>query len=156
MNRRIGGSATPLRGFKFSKWEGGMRVPCIIRWPGTIPAGKTCDEIAATIDLLPTLAAFSGSQLPPLPIDGLSIAALLTDEAGAKSPHSAYFYRTNGVRSGKWKFIDGQLFDLEADIAESNDVSETYPEKVTELEALLAQHKADMKAHGREPARHTD
>jgi hypothetical protein len=154
MNRSIGGSADPLRGYKFSHWEGGMRVPCILRWPGKIPADKTCDEVLATIDLLPTFAAFAGSPLPTKKIDGLSMAAVLTGEAGAQSPHAAYFYRTNGVRSGQWKLVDGQLFDLQADISESTDLAKTHPEKVLELKALLEQHKTEMRAESRAAANH--
>ena len=153
MNRRIGGSAYPLRGHKFSKWEGGMRVPCVMRWPGRIPAGTTCDEITASIDLLPTIAELSGASVSAeRVIDGKSIVPLLEGRANAKTPHETYFYRTNGVRSGKWKFINGQLFDLEADIAESTNVAEQYPDVADRLKQLLEDHKADMKANGRPPA----
>lgn len=155
MNRRIGGSAYPLRGYKFSKWEGGMRVPCVMRWPGRIPAGRTCDEIAASIDILPTIAEFSEASVPAdRVIDGKSIVGLLEGQANAKTPHETYFYRTNGVRSGKWKFFgqNNQLFDLEADIAESTNVAEQYPDIAERLKKLLEDHKADMKANGRPPA----
>ena len=153
MNRRIGGSAHPLRGHKFSKWEGGMRVPCVMRWPGRIPAGKTCDEIAASIDLLPTIAEWCGAPAPAdRIIDGKSIVPLMEGKANARTPHNAYFYRTNGVRSGKWKLINGQLFDLEADIAESTNVAEKFPEVAGRLKQQLENHIADMKANGRPPA----
>ena len=59
-----GGSALPLRGYKFQTYEGGMRVPCIMRWPGVIPEGATCSEIIASIDLLPTLAGLAKVDLP--------------------------------------------------------------------------------------------
>lgn len=152
MNRRIGGSAYPLRGHKFSKWEGGMRVPCVMRWPSRIPKGRTCDEIAASMDLLPTIAELAGGKLPALPIDGLSIVNLLTGDESAETPHVTYFFRTVGVRSGKWKFINNQLFDLTADIAESHNLSEQFPEKTAELKSLLEAHKWRMKSEGRPPA----
>lgn len=101
------GKATPLREGKLTTFEGGMRSPCIARWPGRVPAGKTCDEIASTIDLLPTVAKLAGGELPKATIDGKDIRPLLFGEAGAKSPHEAFFYYSGdelqAVRSGKWK-----------------------------------------------------
>lgn len=154
MNRRIGGSADPLRGFKFSKWEGGMRVPCVMRWRGHIPAGQTCQEIAGSIDLLPTFAALSSSKLPPKKIDGLNIADLALGKEGAKTPHSEYFYRTSGVRSGKWKYIDGKLFDLETDISEKHDLTSAHPKKAAELKQRLEEHRNEMRTLGRKPSYH--
>jgi arylsulfatase len=102
-----GGSAGPLREGKGTTWEGGMREPCIMRWPGKIPAGAVCDEMASTIDILPTLARLCGARLPRRRIDGKDIWSLMSGEPGAKTPHEAYyFYRHNelqAVRSGKWK-----------------------------------------------------
>lgn len=153
-NRRVGGSADPLRGAKFSNWEGGFRVPCVMRWPTRIPTGSVCDEITATIDLLPTIAEFSGAPLPKDGvIDGKSIAALLEGKTDAKTPHETYFYRTKAVRSGKWKLIEGKLYDLHTDISESTNLADENPEVVTKLKQLLEDHKAEMKAEGRPPAR---
>jgi arylsulfatase A len=149
-NRRVGGSALPLRGAKFSSWEGGFRVPCVVRWPGRIPAGQTCNEITATIDLMPTIAELCGASLPKeRTIDGKSIVPLLEGKAGAKTPHETYFYRNKAVRAGQWKLIDGQLFDLEMDISESQNVAETHPEIAERLKQLLEDHVAEMKANGR-------
>src|SRR5262249_45285365 len=101
------GSAGGLREGKGTTWEGGVRVPCLMRWPGKIPAGRVCREPAMTIDILPTLAKLSGAKLPALPIDGKDIGRLLRGERGARSPHEAYFFywgrELQGVRSGKWK-----------------------------------------------------
>src|SRR5262249_38123952 len=101
------GSAGPLREGKATAWEGGVREPCIMRWPGKIPVGTVCRELASTIDVLPTVAKLAGADLPPLPIDGKDISPLMFGAAGAKTPHEAYYYYWNrhlqAVRSGKWK-----------------------------------------------------
>lgn len=78
---------------------------------------------------------------------------LLEGRPDAKTPHETYFYRTTAVRSGKWKFVaqKDQLFDLEADISESTNVAEQYPEVMNRLKQLLNDHKADMKVNGRPP-----
>jgi arylsulfatase A len=101
------GSAGLLREGKGTTWDGGQREPCIMRWPGKIPAGSVCAEPVMTIDVLPTVARLAGAELPKHKIDGLDIWPLLSGEPGAKSPHEAlYFYWDRGlqaVRSGKWK-----------------------------------------------------
>src|SRR5262245_41852054 len=101
------GSAGPRRGGKRTTWDGGQREPCIMRWPGKIPAGSVCREPAMTIDVLPTLAKLAGAPLPPHQIDGLDIGPLLTGQPGAKSPHEALYLYWNrdlqAVRSGRWK-----------------------------------------------------
>ena len=144
MNRRIGGSALPLKGYKFQKWEGGMREPTVMWWPGRIPPGKVCKELAGTIDMLPTIAALSGAKLPEKKIDGKDITPLIEARRGAKTPHEAYFYRTKGVRSGNWKFIENKLFDLSRDISESKNVAAENAEVADRLKKLLAAHKAEM------------
>jgi len=103
-----GGSALPLRGAKTSSWEGGLRVPCIMRAPGRIPAGKVCDEIACTMDMNPTLAKLAGARAPDdRVIDGHDISDLMHGKRGAKSPTKAFYYYVHthlqAVRSGKWK-----------------------------------------------------
>jgi arylsulfatase len=85
------GSAGPLREGKGTCWEGGTRVPFIMRWPGKIPAGKTSDAMFMTIDLLPTIANLVGADLPKHKIDGLNVWPLIAGEKGAKNPHEAYF-----------------------------------------------------------------
>lgn len=101
------GDAGPLREAKGTTWEGGVRVPSLMRWPGKIPAGSVCREPAMTIDILPTLAALTGCALPTLPIDGKNIWPLISGKPGAVSPQEAYyFYQGNtleAVRSGRWK-----------------------------------------------------
>jgi arylsulfatase len=104
------GSAGPLREGKGTTWEGGVRVPCLARWPGKIPAGLVCREPAMTIDVLPTVAGLIGASLPALKIDGRDIWPLLSGVPGAKSPHDVlYFYyhdnHLEALRSGNWKLV---------------------------------------------------
>jgi arylsulfatase A-like enzyme len=101
------GTAGRLREGKATAWEGGVRVPFIARWPGKIPAGRTCDEPAMTIDLVPTFAKITGGKLPEHKIDGMDIGPLLRGDLGAKSPQEAYYFywgkQLQAVRSGPWK-----------------------------------------------------
>jgi arylsulfatase len=104
------GSAGPLREGKGTAWEGGVRVPCLMRWPGRIPRGSVCREPAMTIDLLPTLAHLAAAPLPERRIDGLDIWPLISAQPGARSPHEAYYfyYQVNelqALRSGQWKLV---------------------------------------------------
>ena len=168
------GSAGPLREGKGTTWEGGVREPCVVRWPGKIPAGAECHELAATIDLLPTLAKLADAPLPTRKIDGLDIWPLLAGEPQAKTPHDAYFYywgrALHAVRSGPWKLhfphpyrsftspptVAGhpgkstetscglELYDLQADIGEKKNLVAEHPEIVTRLQALAATMRKDL------------
>ncbi len=104
------GSAQPLREGKGTAWEGGVRVPTLMRWPSTIPAGSECAQLASTIDLLPTVAACIGAALPPLKIDGHDIRPLMFGQSGATSPHVSfpYYYANNelqAIRNDRWKLM---------------------------------------------------
>ncbi|WP_417740193.1 sulfatase [Rosistilla oblonga] len=100
---------TSLREGKGTMFEGGYRVPTVMKWPGKIPAGTTCDQLASTIDILPTVANLIGAELPKHKIDGKDIAPLMFDQEGeAKSPHEAFYcYYSGGelhaVRNDRWK-----------------------------------------------------
>jgi arylsulfatase A len=103
-----GGSALPLREGKATTFEGGFRMPCVMRWPAVIPAGTECNQLAATMDILPTMAEILKINLPQdRIIDGKSILPLMKNLPGAKSPHQTYYYyyhwQLQAVRSGKWK-----------------------------------------------------
>ncbi|MEO0414274.1 MAG: sulfatase [Verrucomicrobiota bacterium] len=103
-----GGSAEPLREGKGTAWEGGMREPCVMWWPGKIPAGTVCETPAMNIDLLPTIAGLAEADLPEHPIDGKDIWPILSGAEGAKSPHDAYwiYYKQNelhAVMDERWK-----------------------------------------------------
>ncbi len=101
------GSAAPFRGGKLTTFEGGVRMPCLMRWPGHIPAGKVSDELITAMDLYPTLANLTHAKTPDVKRDGRDIWPLMSGAAGAKSPHEAFFYygeqELHAVRSGKWK-----------------------------------------------------
>ena len=168
------GSAEPLREGKGTMWEGGARVPCIMRWPGRIPTGSECNKIAATIDILPTLSAITGTALPEKKIDGINILSLLEGHPGA-NPRDHYFYYYGGelqaVRQGKWKLHfphkyrsysgvepgnDGfpgpyatgeaglELYDIENDISETKDISAQHPEVVQHLQALAQTKREEL------------
>ncbi|MDY7109006.1 MAG: DUF6807 family protein, partial [Planctomycetota bacterium] len=102
------GSPGPLREGKGTTFEGGVRVPCIMRWPGRIPPGRVCAEPVMTIDIFPTVAELIGAPLPDHVIDGKSILTLMTAADGVRSPHEAlffYYHRNDleAMRSGRWK-----------------------------------------------------
>ncbi len=165
------GSAAPLRGAKASSWEGGFRVPCIVRAPGRVPAGATSNELVTTLDLLPTLAQLAGATAPAdRIIDGRDIGPLLHGTVGASSPTEAFYYyahtRLEAVRSGRWKLhlsrpenkpwsvfgapaetaalAEPLLFDLAADIGERNNIAAQNPQVVARLLALAEKARADI------------
>ena len=140
-----GGSNLPLCGVKGTTWEGGMRVPCVARWPGRIPAGTVRSAVTTSMDLFPTLAALAGADVATEhTVDGRDISALLFGESDV-SPHDVFlYYRGNdleAVRSGRWKLhlakqgvaVD-ELYDLDADVGETTD---RYGEHADVVAALL-------------------
>ncbi|HYE97328.1 MAG TPA: sulfatase-like hydrolase/transferase, partial [Planctomycetota bacterium] len=100
------GSAKPLREGKLTTFDGGLRVPCLVRWPGRIPAGRVCAEPLTSMDLLPTFARWIGAP-PGRPVDGRDVGDVLKGRPGARSPHEAIFFyageELQAVRSGPWK-----------------------------------------------------
>ena len=148
---RFGGSNAPLRGQKGETWEGGMRVPCVMRWPGTIPAGSECDQVATAMDFLPSFARLAG-QAPPQDrmIDGKDIVPLLLGNADAVSPHDAlYYYRVDelqAVRKGDWKLHlqSGELYNLRDDVGETTDISARHPDIVADLRESAEACRRDL------------
>lgn len=159
------GSADPLREGKGTSWDGGVREPTLMRWPGHIPAGRVCDAPLMTIDMLPSVARLIGAKLPPNKIDGVDIVDVITGKSD-KSPHDVlyFYYHKNdleALRSGKWKLelarnyqsLNGgpggkagrpvkyehltipqpQLYDLDADPGEHDDVAPKNPDTVKNL-----------------------
>jgi arylsulfatase A len=145
------GSNAPLRGFKASTFEGGMREPTIALWPGRVPAGTETAEVASMMDLLPTFVKLAGGTVPTdVTIDGRDIWPLMSGETGAKSPHEVFYYFNatdlKAVRDARWKLeVDtGKLYDLVEDIAESKDVSKQHPDVVARLHQVAAAARADL------------
>ena len=168
---RWGGSNAPLRGFKGSTMEGGMRVPALAWWPGHVPAGTTSDAMATTMDVLPTFAALAGAPLPERPLDGHDVRPILFGEPGAASPYEAFFYymkdQLQAVRAGRWKLhlpleekyanihrhetsaSGALLVDLASDLGESTNLAAEHPEVVACLTALADSARTDLGEYGR-------
>jgi arylsulfatase A len=169
------GSAGPLRGCKSETWEGGLRVPCVMWAPGRIPAGTACDQLASTLDLLPTIAALVGSTLPrDRTIDGLDLSALLTDPK-AKTPRDEFLYYSNkgnldGIRQGTWKLLrrkaprkrgapkdnkdpefNNLLFDLSTDLGEKHNLADKNPDLVKALIKRMEELDAEVEKNARSP-----
>jgi arylsulfatase A-like enzyme len=105
-----GGSAGPLRDGKGTMFEGGYRVPCVMRWPGKIPAGTKCNELVTTMDIFPTVARLIGAEMPvDRVIDGKDIWPLMAGEPEAISPHEVFYCYYNrelrAVRDRRWKLF---------------------------------------------------
>lgn len=177
-NGAAAGSSAPWRGKKGSLFEGGVREPCIMRWPGRIPAGATCAQIAGNIDLLPTFAKLVGTALPPgRVIDGRDITSLML-QANAPAVRDTHLYfngasNLGAIRQGDWKLflIDPSkgpankkaagaekpkaavfpLYNLAKDPGETTDVAAANPEIVAKLKAE-AQRRGDEIKEQRRPA----
>jgi arylsulfatase A-like enzyme len=168
------GSALPLREGKGTMWEGGPRVPCIIKWPGHIEPGTVCESIASTIDVLPTIAEITNIPMSGKKIDGVSILPLFTGQEGANPRNTFLYYYDKGlcaVREGDWKLVfphtyrsylgvepgnDGfpgkyargesglELYNLREDISEQNNVIDQHPEIVERLQKIGEQARYEL------------
>jgi arylsulfatase A len=150
------GSNAPLRGAKGTTWEGGQRVPCIVRWPGHIAPGTTVSTLATSLDLYPTIAEVCGVDVPAEPaIDGVAITGLLGIGASVPPDDRAFVYILDGsieaIRVGRWKLNVRKrrremlmLVDLVADVGETTDLSSDHPDVVTDLLARLDDWRRDL------------
>lgn len=153
------GSAGPLRGRKNQTWEGGMRVPAIMQWPGTIPAGTVATALSTSMDILPTIASIIDVPLPDATIDGKNILPIMVGTLPGQSPHEAFYYyrdnRLQAVRSGPWKLHvyrpewEGKaqeplLYHLGDDVGEKTNVASQHPEVVQRLEQLAESARAEL------------
>ncbi len=153
-------SNAPLRDEKGTLYEGGIRVPLIVRWPGVVAAGSVCSVPATTADLLPTFCEMTGTPKPKQPIDGLSLLPVLRDPAASLDrdaiffhyPHYHHSRPAGAVRAGDWKlieFFDGsgdELYDLSRDIGESRNLAAQNPAIVADLKSRLAAFRRDTGA----------
>jgi len=159
----------PLRGGKGMLYEGGVRVPHICRWPGKIPKGTHCDEPITSVDLYPTLLEVAGVQpSPDYPLDGVSYLKLLTSGGKATLGREAIYWHFPGylgsgdnswrttpagaIRSGDWKLLEFfedkhlELYNLRADLSETNNLAAKQPDKAKELHQKLVAWRNELKA----------
>ena len=172
MNNPSRGTNRPLFGRGYTTAEGAFRVPTILWWPGRVPAGTVCNELATTMDLLPTFALLAGGK-PPADriIDGHDIRPLILGEPNARSPYEVFYYyntdQLQAVRSGPWKlflplesfqrhphFRRGQkatalLFNVVEDIGSTKNVADEHPQIVRRLMALAEKAREDLGDRGR-------
>jgi len=172
-----GGSAKPLRGGKGSTWEGGVRVPTVVWWPGKIAPRSTSDAVAGTIDLLPTCVTIAGGTVPAEPmIDGRDLSPVLFGKS-KESPREAHYYfsgyNLHAVRQGRWKLAvapqtdaadkttaeasktNPRLYDLDKDIGETTNLADKHPDvvkKLTKLAAAMNDEIGGQKPKSRRPA----
>lgn len=149
----------PFRGWKITSFEGGLRVPMFVKWPNKLPAGTTVKQPVAHIDVLPTIVAAAGADLPDgLEVDGMSLLPLANTETAKGWQRETLFWvsdHSQVVRHGNWKLqlndrkaTDGLqkwLYNLGEDPTEQNNLVATRPDKLAELETLLAEHKANSR-----------
>ncbi|WP_345323003.1 sulfatase [Novipirellula rosea] len=165
------GSNLPLHGRGYTTAEGAFRVPTIVWQPGKVPAGTVCEELATTMDLLPTFTKLAGGTLPQdRKIDGHDISPLLFGERGARTPHETFYYyhaaQLQAIRSGKWKLFlpvagkphphfqtnqppEPLLFNVVDDVASEHNVAAKHPKIVERLMALAEQVREELGDKGR-------
>jgi arylsulfatase A-like enzyme len=151
---------SPLFHRKLTVWEGGIRVPAIIRWPGRIPAGRVSGQVGITMDLTASILAATGTAVPSdTGLEGINLFPIL--EGKAPEVERTLFWRTNAygqtqraVRSGDWKLVvDGvatMLFDVRADVEERNDLANRRQDVANRLRPLLAAWERDVDAEAKQ------
>jgi arylsulfatase A-like enzyme len=135
---------SPLRGGKSRMFEGGLRVPCIVRWPGVVPASSVCNEFLNSMDIFPMLCNAAGIRAPKgVTLDGFDMASVLAGKE--KSPRKEMFWQRRGdkaARVGNYKWVESSsgsgLFDLSSDISEQHDLSKEKPDVLTMVESRFA------------------
>jgi len=151
----LAGSALPFRDGKFTNYEGGVRVPCIMYWPGKIKSGQVSNTIVSTIDFLPTIAHYTGAKLPNVPLDGINISNLIEAKGSLNRDYMLYTKGTEiyGIRKGDWKYLPhggsrnadekstAELFNLQEDIAETTNLVAKHPEIVERLSEEILKFK---------------
>ena len=163
-----GGSAFPLRGNKMQTWEGGIRVPTIMRWKGQLKEGDVNNELLTTMDFFPTFSSLSGAEAPKdLTIDGKDFTGVILQDK--KSEHKLFYYyaytHLQAVRDKEWKLVlprpakpeymkwwkrkidavdELKLFNMVNDKGESNNLADQYPDKVSELMSAIEQARLKL------------
>ncbi len=154
-------SVGPLRGLKGSLYEGGIRVPTIVRWPGKVPSSSTCREPAVSIDFYPTLVEAAGATMPKEQVaDGKSLLPLLGDPSAKLAREAIYWHYPHyhhsrpsvAVRAGDWKLIEffdtgeRELYDLSDDLGESSTLVTAKPDQAARLAGLLQAWRHEVNA----------
>lgn len=141
-----------LRDYKHTVYEGGIRVPFIVRWPGKLPKGTVCDEPVISLDVMPTICAAVGAELPGDRVyDGKNMLPALRGQTGAPL-HEALFWDDGAdqwaIRAGKWKLLSFkgslELYDLHADISEKHNLKDQNPQVVEDLQRAYMTWKNQM------------
>jgi len=145
---------SPLFHHKSTLWEGGIRVPCLMRWPAKLPQGKVTNQVGITMDLTATFAAIAGAQpAADRPFDGINLVPILTGEQSPQDRTLCWRIDRTGrqqkaVRHGAWKYIqDGNvelLFDVATDISERRDLQFQQPEEFADLKRRLAAWESEL------------
>jgi arylsulfatase A-like enzyme len=163
-----GPSNEPLREGKWTNFEGGIRTPCLVRWPGRIPAGSTSDAIAGIWDLLPTFCAIA-EVAPPndRTLDGVSLLPVLLGKTSAGSPRQNIIMAGSTIRQGDWKLFlksekpggkgnqvgketpAGSLYNVASDPGETTDVAAAHPEVVQRLRLAAEAFEKELAANSR-------
>lgn len=146
------GGNEPLRGQKSTMWEGGLRVPFILRWPGKIPAGKVTDEFLTSLELVPTLLSAAGAKGPEgVKLDGFDMLPVLRGEA--KSPRTEMYWQRRADKAARfenWKWVESGkgsgLYDLSTDLGEKKDLSAEKPEVVKVMKERFEKWRSEMDA----------
>ena len=164
------GSSGPWRGFYNSVMEGGIRTPCVVRWPARIPRGQVSNEIVHELDIFPTIAAAVGADLVPKdrPIDGVNILPFLEGKRSNSGRESALFFTGQAVRAVKWKdwkfhyaFMPEprvtepplmRLFNLRSDPREESDIKDVNPWAIGVIDGLVAEFSASVERFPNTPA----
>ncbi len=128
-----GGNNTPLRGAKHTEWEGGVRVVSLVRWPGKIKAGKKNDQMIAYIDIAPTLLSLTDSD-QQVHFDGIDIWKSME---GDLLPDRYIFLGNTGIVSQDWKMNEGELFRIQDDMEERNNIADENPGIIVMLDSML-------------------
>ena len=160
-----GASNAPLRGSKGNTWEGGLRVPCIMKYPARLPAGQICQEFVSAMDIVPTICKLTGSKLPQKKIDGNDICHILKSPGKSQPPRPFLYYARDGqleaIRWGKWKLHWRKeremknnhpfplLYDLRNDISEKVNIAPQNPQIVEKLKKMATEMDAEITKNAR-------
>jgi len=154
--RELTSSNLPLRGGKGQMYEGGLRVPFMVQWPGRLPEGVVDQRPITSMDILPTSCAAAGVPIPRN-LDGVDLLPFLTQESleseNPELPHDVFYWRQapkTALRVGDWKIVrmraehPWELYDLSSDLSETQDLASQFPEKVEELSAIWERMDGEM------------